>query len=154
MNSQEFVYTTYIKTSPEKVWNAITTPEFCRQYWKNVNISDWKQGSTWQHVTIDGAETVVVTGTVLESLPPKRLVLSWAAPEHAGDPSAHSRVSFDIDMAGDMVRLNVTHSGLETGSVMASRVSSGWPRVLCSLKSLLETGKALDTWADFEKSCA
>ena len=154
MNKQEFVYTTYIKTTPEKIWSAITTPEFCRQYWGNVNISDWKQGSTWQHVTVDGTETVVIAGNVLESVPPKRLVLTWAAPDNTADPSTHSRVSFDIEMAGDMVRLNVTHSGLEAGSLMATRVANGWPRVLCSMKSLLETGTALDTWAGFAHSCS
>ena len=67
----EFVYTTYIKATPEKVWQAITNPEFARQYWTNQNISDWKKGSEWKHTTADGKEIKIV-GKVLESDPPKR----------------------------------------------------------------------------------
>ena len=81
MNSPEFVYTTYIRTTPEKLWDAITNPEFTRQYWGGYgNISDWKKGSKWKHVGDDEKHTVRVVGEVLESVPPKLLVLTWADP--------------------------------------------------------------------------
>ena len=143
MNSPDFVYTTYIKTTPEKVWEAITNPEFARQYWVHVNVSDWKKGSKWQHVS-EKDNSILVTGEVLESVPPKLLVLSWASPS---DLSDQSRVTFEIEAIEDMVRLNVVHGDFIAGSTMATKVIAGWPRVLSSLKSMLETGKALDTWA-------
>ena len=143
MNNPDFVYTTYIKTTPEKVWEAITNPEFARQYWVHVNVSDWKKGSKWQHVS-EKDNSILVTGEVLESVPPKLLVLSWASPS---DLSDQSRVTFEIEAIEDMVRLNVVHGDFIAGSTMATKVIAGWPRVLSSLKSMLETGKALDTWA-------
>src|SRR5690242_9891889 len=82
----EFVYTTYIRTTPEKVWDAITKPEFARQYWANGNISDWKQGSEWKHVD-EKTGKVRIVGKVLESTPPKRLVTSWASPANLSDQS-------------------------------------------------------------------
>jgi len=154
MTKTEYIYTLYIKTTPEKVWNAITNPEFARQYWGHENISDWNQGSPWKHITSDGQRTVKLVGNVLESVPPKRLVLTWAEPSDTSPQSEHSRVTFEIRPMKDMVRLTVTHSNLQAGSEMASRISSGWPRVLSSMKSFLETGKALDTWADYEHDCA
>jgi uncharacterized protein YndB with AHSA1/START domain len=155
MTSTEFVYTTFIKTTPEKVWSAITNPEFTRQYWGSVNISDWKKGSEWRHFYGEGPERrEVMCGTVLESNPPRRLVLSWAKPEEAKDKSNHSRVIFDIEPIEDMVRLVVTHDELVMGSEMASKISIGWPRVLSSMKTWLETGKALNTWAGQERDCA
>ena len=150
MTNPEFIYTTYIKTTPEKVWAAITNPEFSRQYWGEGIQSDWKKGSKWQHVSNDGKHTVIMTGEVLESVPPKRLVLTWATPSDLNDDS---RVTFEIEAIDDMVRLNVTHGKFKVGSKMADKVAIGWPRVLSSLKSLLETGKALNTWAGHEMSC-
>ncbi len=136
-----FIYVFYIRTTPERLWEALTNPEFTRQYWGgNANISDWKKGAKWQHVDRDENKNVYVVGEVLESLPPKRLVLTWADPDDTADSS---RVTFEIEPIEDMVRLNVTHGDFKTGSVMAGKVSGGWPRVLSSLKSFLETGKAL-----------
>ena len=149
MTKQEFIYTTYIKTTPEKLWAAITNPEFARQYWGSENISDWKKDSKWQHVGSDSKQVRVV-GRVIESNPPKLLVLSWAEP---GDLTDDSRVTFEIEAVGDMVQLNVMHGDFKPGSVMAARVSLGWPRVLSSMKSFLETGKPLDTWAGFTSTC-
>jgi uncharacterized protein YndB with AHSA1/START domain len=147
----EFLYTTYIKTTPQRVWDAITNPEFARQYWGHGNISDWKPGSRWDHQKPDGS--VLMTGTVLESNPPRRLVLSWVRPDSIADQSEHSRVTFEIDMFEDMVRLNVTHDQLKPGSDMARGISAGWPRVLSSMKSFLETGTPLNTWAGQERTC-
>jgi uncharacterized protein YndB with AHSA1/START domain len=136
--NNEFTYTTYIKTTPEKVWQAITTPEFTRQYWANENISDWKQGSEWKHVDPQSKRTRIV-GKVLESNPPKHLVTSWASPSNLTD---ESRVTYDIIVIGDLVRLDVVHTNLSTE--MSRGVSSGWPLVLSSMKSFLETGKPID----------
>lgn len=149
MSSPDLVYTTYIKTTPEKVWAAIITPEFTRQYWGQENHSDWKKGSQWQHVS-GNDKSILVTGKVLESVPPKLLVLSWVS---TSDMLDVSRVTFEIEAIEDMVRLNVVHGDFIAGSIMATRVSGGWPRVLSSMKSLLETGVALNTWACWENSC-
>lgn len=143
MTSPEFVYTTYIRSTPEKVWQAITTPVFTRQYWKHENQSDWKKGSDWKHASADG-QTIRIVGKVLESNPPHRLVLSWAEPENKAD---ESRVTFEIEAIGEMTRLHVVHGDFKTGSDMVGKVSKGWPLVLSNLKSLLETGKAFDIWA-------
>ncbi len=146
--TNEFIYTTYIKSTPEKVWQAITNPEFTRQYWEKENISDWKEGSEWKHVTPDG-KSVKIMGKILESNPPIKLVMTWASPENKAD---ESQVSFDISSVEDMVRLDVVHTNLSAD--MARGVTSGWPRVLSSMKSFLETGKALNTWAAQEHKCA
>jgi uncharacterized protein YndB with AHSA1/START domain len=139
----EFVYTTYINsTTPQKVWDAITNPEFTRQYWGKTNVSDWKSGSKWKMVSIDGSDVVNITGEVLESRPPSRLVMSWVSPENVADKSEYSRVTFDIEALGDVVRLNVVHDQLKAGSEMAKGITKGWPLVLSGLKSFVETGRA------------
>ena len=153
MNSPEFVYTIYIRTTPEKVWDAITNPEFTRKYWGHENISDWEKGAEWRHVSNDKERTVKLVGRVLECVPPKRLVLTWADPAADVDESEHSIVTFEIDSIEDMVRLRVIHGNLKAGSEMALKISEGWPRVLSSMKSILETGKPLNTWAGHEHGC-
>jgi uncharacterized protein YndB with AHSA1/START domain len=82
-------------------------------------------------------------GKVLESSPPRRLVLTWAAPEDAGREEKHSRVTFELEPIGEVVRLTVTHDRFEPGSQMLERIREGWPKVLSSLKSLLEAGRPL-----------
>ncbi len=140
MTRPDFVYTTYIKSTPEKVWQAIVTPEFTRQYWGFPLVSDWKKGSKWEMQRADNSVNVV--GKVLENSPPKRLVLSWAEPEFPDDVS---QVVFEIETVGDLVKLDVIHSKLS--EYMAGRISKGWPLVLSSLKSFLEGGKPIDILA-------
>ncbi len=150
MSNINLVYTTYIRSTVEKVWAAITTPEFTRQYWgQHENISDWRKGSKWQHV--DGAEkSVRITGEVIECTPPQRLVFTWAEPSN---PTDVSKVTFELETIEDMVCLKVTHSELASDSIMANKVSGGWPRVLSSLKSFLETGTGLNIRAG-KSSCS
>lgn len=95
-------------------------------------------------VSIDGSDVVNITGQVLESRPHSRLVLSWASPDNEGNKSEHSRVTFEIEPIGEVVRLNVVHDQLWAGSEMAGGISRGWPLVLSGLKSFLETGKSFD----------
>lgn len=139
-----FVYVTYIYTTRQKIWDAITKPEFAHRYWLHTNVSDWKVGSRWEHQHGDGSGKVMIDGTVLESDPPRRLVMTWTRPDHSKEPS---RVSFDIeDYADGLVSLTVTHDQLEHDPAMASSVSGGWPKVLSNLKSLLEVGKTENIW--------
>jgi uncharacterized protein YndB with AHSA1/START domain len=142
-----FVYVTYIRSTAEKVFDAITKPEIARRYWGHENVSDWTPGSAWQHVRSDAQRTVDVVGQVAEVSPPTRLVITWASPARANDPAAYSRVTFDVAPYEDMVRLTVTHDELEAGSGMAKGIQQGWPIVLSSLKSLLETGQGIDVYA-------
>jgi uncharacterized protein YndB with AHSA1/START domain len=142
-----FVYATYIRSTPEKVFEAITKPEVARRYWGHENVSDWRPGSDWTHVRADGDRTVELVGKVVEVAAPNRLVMTWANASQADDPASFSRVTFEIVEYDEMVRLTVTHDELEAGSGMANGISKGWPAVLSSLKSLLETGEGLDVFA-------
>lgn len=147
MSKPSFVYVTYIRATAEKIWDAITDPEIAGQYWGggcHVNVSDWKVGSKWEHQRNDGSGVVDIVGTVAESNRPRRLVITWASPSQAADPEKTSRVVFEIEPhKDDTVRLTVTHSELEPGSEMLRGITSGWPLVLSSLKSFLETGKVV-----------
>jgi uncharacterized protein YndB with AHSA1/START domain len=106
-----------------------------------ANVSDWKKGSKWQHIAEDNDAWIL--GEVTESTPPKRLVLTWVDPENLKDKS---RVTFEIEAFEDMVCLTVTHDNFKTGSKMVSKVAWGWPRVISSLKTFLETGKGLNVF--------
>ena len=142
-----FVYVTYILSTPEKVFEAITKPDLARRYWGHENVSDWQVGSGWQHVRANDSRTVELVGKVVEITPPTRLVITWANASQAADPEAYSRVTFELVEYENMVRLTVTHDDLEAGSGMANGVVRGWPSVLSSLKSFLETGHGLDVFA-------
>lgn len=142
-----FVYVTFIASTPEKVFEAITRPEITRRYWGHDNVSDWTRGSRWEHVRDNEEKTVNIVGKVVESSPPSRLVVTWAGASEEADPEAYSRVTFDIEPYEDMVRLTVSHDDLIVGSGMETGVTRGWPIVLSSLKSLLETGRGLDIFA-------
>ena len=146
-NTISFVYVTYIATTPDKVFEAITRPEMARRYWGHGNVSDWTPGSKWSHVRDNEEQTVELVGEVVESTPPDRLVITWANASQADDPTAYSRVTFETEAYEDMVKLTVTHDDLIAGSGMANGVSKGWPVVLSSLKSFLETGTGLDVFA-------
>ncbi|WP_416981371.1 ArsR/SmtB family transcription factor [Streptomyces sp. T028] len=137
-----FVYVTYIASTPEKVWDALTDADLTAAYWGHGNVSDWRPGSRWEHVRTDGSGIADVVGTVVESDRPNRLVATWAAPDEADRPDRHSRVTFDIRRHADIVRLTVTHEDLNDEGEL-SDVSDGWPAVLSNLKSLLETGSPL-----------
>lgn len=144
VNKASYVYVTYIQTTPEKVWNALQDPEMTKEYWgRHRNRSDWRKGSPWSHEDYDDANAVRVVGTVLESNKPHRLVLSWVHPADKDNPAKVSRVTFQIEEAFGAVRLTVMHDDLEPGGDMLRAISAGWPAVLSSLKTLLETGASM-----------
>jgi uncharacterized protein YndB with AHSA1/START domain len=143
----EFVYVTYIRATPEKVFDAIVNPAVARLYWGHENVSDWTPGARWEHVRANDARSVELVGEVLEIDAPKRLVMSWANASQEGDAEQTSRVAFDIEPYDGMVRLTVTHDRLEAGGGMFNGISKGWPIVLSSMKSYLEGGEAIDVFA-------
>jgi DNA-binding transcriptional ArsR family regulator/uncharacterized protein YndB with AHSA1/START domain len=152
----EFVYVTYIRTTPEQLWQALTDPGFTVRYWGVELTSDWEVGSlvTWQYKGVTMSDP---TQTVLASEVNRRLSYNWHAitPEFAeligssAEEAAalaaeqRSNVTFEIEPIGDLVKLTVSHGGFEPGSVILPGISDGWPTILASLKSLLETGAPL-----------
>jgi uncharacterized protein YndB with AHSA1/START domain/DNA-binding transcriptional ArsR family regulator len=152
----EFVYTTYIRTTPEQLWKGLTDPAFTRRYWGLTFDSDWKVGST---VTLEQNGVVVADPdqVVLESEPFRRLSYTWHTftPEWArlhGFSDAdlaritsepRSKVTFHLEEQGEVVRLTVVHDGFEPGSAVLESISGGWPVVLSNLKTLLETGEVM-----------
>ena len=143
MDKPRFVYVTYIRTTPETLWNALLDAKVTEKYWQHENVSDWKPGSRWEHRAFDKERTLRLVGKVLESSPPRRLVLSWAYPQDAGHEDRHTRATFELEPIGELVRLTVTHDQFQPGTDMLEKISAGWPKVLSSLKSLLETGRPL-----------
>ena len=143
MDKPQFVYVTYIATSPEKLWSALIDPAMTTRYWQHVNVSDWKPGSNWEHRSADKQRELKLVGKVIESSAPRRLVLTWAFPTDEARAERHTRVTFEIEPIGDIARLTVTHDHLEPGSEMLEGITEGWPKVLSSLKTMLEVGKPL-----------
>ncbi len=140
----EFVYTVYIAAPAERVWDALVDSDLTRRYWGHENRSDWKPGSRWEHVRLGPDGQVDVAGKVLEIDPPRRLVTSWASPANLDDPAKVSRVTYEITPLGEEAKLVVTHSDLHDPGMRAA-VSGGWPMVLSSLKTFLETGDGMET---------
>ena len=136
-----FVYVTYIQSSPEQVWEALTDADLTAQYWGHSNVSDWQVGSRWEHRRVDGSGIADVVGSVVESVPPSRLAMTFDSPG-AAPPEGPSKVTFEIEPYHEIVRLTVTHENLADGDALEA-VSIGWPAVCANLKSLLETGHAL-----------
>jgi uncharacterized protein YndB with AHSA1/START domain len=140
----QFVYVTCIRTTPERLWQALIEPEFTRQFWVGTTQDcDWKVGASWKLMIPDGR--VGDAGEVLEIEPGRRLVLSWRnefRPEiHA---EGYSRLTYLLEQQGEMVKLTVTHQIDRPASKLIDAVSFGWPLILSSLKSLLETGESLE----------
>src|SRR6476660_3007570 len=131
MSKPEFVYVTYIETTPEKLWEALTNSEFSRRYWFGTKVkSDWKVGSPFALVT-DGKTTD--TGQILEADRPRRLSYTFK----------HELYEATREPYGNLVKLTVTHEGFIEGSKLVGAISTGWPAILSGLKSMLETGKPL-----------
>ena len=128
----DYVYVTYIESSAQRVWDALTDADLTAEFWGHSNVSDWQVGSRWEHRRVDGSGIADVTGTVLETDPPRRLKLTFDV----------SVVTFDIEPFHDIVRLTVTHENLPDEAALRA-ISAGWPAVFANLKSLLETGHVL-----------
>jgi len=144
MDNSRFVYVTYIRTTPEKLWQALIDPEFTRRYWAETwQESAWKPGSSWRLMIPDGR--VGDSGEILEIEPQRRLVLSWRnefKPELKEE--GYSRLTYELEKQGESVKLTVIHEMEKPGSKFIDAVSTGWPMILASLKSLLETGESLE----------
>jgi uncharacterized protein YndB with AHSA1/START domain len=140
MAGSEFVYVTYIRITPEKLWHALTTPEIIKRYRFGMSVeSEWKVGSTWR-MFADGR--LMDSGEILESVPQTRLVMSWLCewkPELKAE--GDSRCAYEIEPTGAAVKLTLTHSMERPDSRFIGAVAEGWPMVLSNLKSLLETGE-------------
>jgi uncharacterized protein YndB with AHSA1/START domain len=144
MNSRsesKFVYVTFIRTTPERLWSALTTPEFTKQYWFGMHCeSEWTAGSSWRLKFPDGR--LADAGEIVEAEEPKRLVIKWRnefKPELKAE--GYSQCTFDLEPRDGAVKLTVTHAMKEPGSKLIEAVSGGWPLILSNLKSLLETGE-------------
>ncbi len=160
MQKPEFVYTTYIRTTPERLWQGLTDPAFTRRYWGVAFESDWKVGSTVTYrFGEDGVTVADPAQVVLESEPYRRLSYTWHtftpgwaaaygfSDEYLAKISAErrSKVTFDLESEGEIVKLTVRHDDLEPDSLVLEGVSRGWPRILSDLKTLLETGELVAT---------
>ena len=147
MSKSSFVYVTFIRTTPERLWSALTTPEFIRQYWFGMRCeSDYTAGSAWTLHFTDGR--VADTGRILESDPPRRLVIRWRnewKPEMKAEGDSLCTIELEAVPDADpaVVKLSITHAMDRPESAFIAAVSGGWPKILSNLKSLLETGKSV-----------
>ena len=137
----QFVYVTYIRTTPAKLWQALTEKEFIRQYWFGTTIeSDWKKGAAWKMSWPDGS--IVDSGAILEIDPPRRMVIRWLnewKPELKAE--GPGRCTIELEPVESAVKLTITHESDVPESKLIKAVSGGWPLILANLKSLLEVGK-------------
>jgi uncharacterized protein YndB with AHSA1/START domain len=143
MTKSKFVYATYIRTTPEKLWQALLRPEFTRVYWFGVTMDcEWKKGASWKMVLPDGK--LADAGEIVEIEEPKRIVIRW---QHELRPElkaeGYSQCTIEIEPLKDLVKLTILHEIDRPESKLIEAVSGGWPKILSSLKSLLETGSAL-----------
>jgi uncharacterized protein YndB with AHSA1/START domain len=142
--SDRFVYVIYIRTTPEKVWDALTDPKLNKLYWFGAHMqSEWKQGAAWKIVLDDGR--IADSGEIVEIEKPKKLVIKWRnefMPEIKAEGWA--RCTIELEPVADSVKLTVLHEIDKDGSKFIQAVSGGWPKILSGLKSLLETGKPLE----------
>jgi uncharacterized protein YndB with AHSA1/START domain len=140
MPKSTYVYVTYIRTTPEKLWSALTDGEFMKQYWFGSHgESQWTAGSPWKLVSSGGQ--LLDAGSIVEADPPRRLVIRW---QHQNKPElkaeGESLCTMELEPSGSAVRLSITHTIDREPSKLIVAVSGGWPKVLSNLKSLLETG--------------
>lgn len=142
--SAKFVYVTYVRTTPEKLWDALTQPEFTRQFWAGCwHDCNWEKGAAWKLMIPDGR--VGDAGEVLEIDKPRRLVLSWKnefLPDLRDEPA--TRCTIELERVGESVKLTLTHEADDADSKLLQGVSTGWPHLLASVKSLIETGAPLE----------
>jgi uncharacterized protein YndB with AHSA1/START domain len=138
-----FVYVTFIRTTPERLWTALTSSEDMKAYWFGMTQeSDWQAGSPWRMLFTDGR--VADAGHIVEADPPRRLAIHWLnefRPELKAEGPA--RCVYELEPVGEAVKLTITHTSGVVDSRLIVAVSGGWPRILSNLKSLLETGEAL-----------
>lgn len=144
-NRSQFVYVTFIRTTPAKLWKALTDPRFIRQYWFNMTVtSDWKKGSSWKMVDPDG--NLMDSGELLEIDPPRRMVIRW---QNEWMPKLKaeglSRCTIALEPVDSAVKLTITHEIDRPNSKFITAVSGGWPSILSNLKSLIETGEVAIT---------
>jgi len=144
MARSTFVYVSYIRTTPEKLWSALTRDvDFMKQYWFGTHCdSQWTPGSSWRMVSPDGS--VSDAGEIVEAEPPRRLVIRW---QHQKKPElkaeGESLCTIELEPIGTAVKLSITHTIESDPSTLIASVSGGWPKILSNLKSLLETGSAV-----------
>lgn len=144
MDRSTFLYVTYIRTTPEKLWRALTEDtEFMKQYWFGVHCqSEWKAGSAWKMVHPDGR--ILDAGEIVEAEAPKRLVIRWRHQDKAElKAEGDSVCTMEMEELGGAVKLTITHTMEREGSKLIGAVSGGWPKVVSNLKSMLEGGEAV-----------
>ncbi|MBU6458391.1 MAG: SRPBCC family protein [Bradyrhizobium sp.] len=143
MRKPEFVYVTYIETTPEKLWEALTDPAFTERYWFGARLeSDWKVGSTFEMLRSDG--TISDRGKVVEFDRPRRLAYTFVNISEKYKDDRPALATFVLEPYGKLVKLTLTHEGFVEGSKFLDGISRGWPAILSSLKSILETGHPLE----------
>jgi uncharacterized protein YndB with AHSA1/START domain len=140
MSRSTFVYVSYIRTTPDELWSALTDAEFMKQYWFGVHCeSEWTAGSSWTMFARDGSINDV--GEIVSAEPPRRLVIRW---QHDKNPElkaeGDSLCTMELEPNGDAVKLSITHTIEREPSKLIVAVSGGWPKIISNLKSLLETG--------------
>jgi uncharacterized protein YndB with AHSA1/START domain len=138
----KFVYVTYIASTPEKVWLALTVPSMTEKYWFGFRVA--ANGEAGEYMTAqDPAGKVVHRDLILESVPPHRLSYAWHPLYDEFKHERPSRVTIEITPLKEQVRLTVVHDDFDEGSIVLEKISNGWPAVLSSLKTYLETGRSL-----------